>query len=122
VAALERHSARRKDRLERLLDRLLRTAASSPGLWADNGRYGLGFLLARTQVEEQKRRHERTERGEYGVDDYSECYGTSARATASGEQKRADSHRCAKRYLTIVNLSCLGVERCPAELAVITTV
>jgi hypothetical protein len=62
----------------------------SRGLWADNGWYGLGFLLAHTQVEVQKRRRERTERGEYSVDDYSECYGTGARATASGEQKRTD--------------------------------
>lgn len=54
------------------------------GLWANSGRYGLGFLLGYTQVEVQEHCREGTERGEYGVDDYSERCCTSARVTASG--------------------------------------
>lgn len=59
----------------------------------DNGRDGLGLLLARTQVEVQKRRRKRTERSEHGVGDDPDCYGTGACAISSGEQQSADRHR-----------------------------
>ena len=47
---------------------------------------GTGWVpsWACTQVEVQERCRERTERGEYGVDDYSERCCTSARVTVSG--------------------------------------